>query len=99
MGLRGAAAGAIYEMRAANGLRELAAALGSRPQVSPQALSVVQLRAVFDALDAKGDGALTLDDLNAGLEMLGIVIDPAKALRDMSRRPHPGEPSVNFDEF
>jgi len=95
--LRGAAAGALYELRAASALQEVAAALrGPGVPKSLQTLSMVQIRAAFDALDRSGDGTLQLQELSRGLDMLGIAAEPEGVLREMSRRQRD---TVDFDEF
>eukprot|EP00929_Paragymnodinium_shiwhaense_P112671 TRINITY_DN80939_c0_g1_i1.p1 TRINITY_DN80939_c0_g1~~TRINITY_DN80939_c0_g1_i1.p1 ORF type:complete len:673 (-),score=115.27 TRINITY_DN80939_c0_g1_i1:61-2079(-) len=97
--LRGAGICALVQFREAQALKQVAAALRSgagteRPSL--QTLPVAQVRAVFDSWDINGNGDLDLEEMAAGLQMLGISREPEEILRDMDRN-HTS--SITFDEF
>merc|ERR1712176_1307895 len=69
--LRGAATCSLVELQTAQMLGELKHVL--QDAFSLQSLSEPQLETIFDKLDLKGKGVLDAEELQAGLELLGLT--------------------------
>jgi len=92
--IEGAALGAVVELQTVQLLRQLKPILKSSNSL--QALSVSQIRTIFERMDTSGDGELETQELVDALELLGIQRD-AEVLRDELDKD--GNGSIDVDEF
>ncbi|CAE7549215.1 trx1 [Symbiodinium natans] len=91
--VRGAATSALIELQADQMLKELREVLSHGSSL--QSVSDNQLRIIFDRLDLNGDGLLEVEDLQQGLEMLGVQRDVQELLKELNITKGP----VMLEEF
>ena len=96
--VKGAAAGALIELKTKNSLAALQKGFGDEI-VSLQALTHSQLRTAFDAFDLNGNGVMSKAELLDGITAMGLALSQERIealIEDM----HPEIPNnITFPEF
>ena len=96
--VKGAAVGAIVELKVQEAIATLRQAIG-QDIVQLSNLTEEQLRAAFDYFDEDGDGIVTEDKLKNGLQALGTSLSPDLIEEKLSRINSSTKGKVTFAEF
>ncbi|UPR00376.1 thioredoxin [Chloropicon primus] len=96
--VKGAAVGALVELRVQKAMDTLRQAVG-QDNIQLSKLSEEQLRATFDYFDDNGDGIVTSEKLRNGLQNLGSSLTPELVDKKLDGMKTSTEGKVTFDEF
>jgi thioredoxin 1 len=97
--VKGAAVGAIVELKVQEAIATLRQAVGGGDIVQISNLSEEQLRAAFDYFDEDGDGNVTEEKLKNGLQALGPSLSPDVIAKKLSSINTSVKGEVTFAEF
>lgn len=93
--MKGAAVGAVVELRKQSGLDVLRQALGQEV-LKVQRLSPPELRIIFDSFDTDADGVIHHDELTSWVRKMGVSAATAESLFEAMDE---GDDNVTFEMF
>jgi len=96
--VKGAAVGAVAEIRTQEALDHIRKAIGQEV-LTLQALTPASLRVAFGTFDQDGDGVLTQADVLAGLERLGLPMSSEKLEQLVRELDENKSGDISFEEF